>query len=1053
MHTSVDPEALRLLIDGANSAPFDLLGPHPAEEGTVSIRVFRPDAQAVALTLPGTEITYEMARLHESGFFEVTIPGRPDMPYQLILFQADGSQVALYDPYRYGPWLSNAELYHFGEGRFWHSYEKFGAQLTVIEGVPGVAFAVWAPQAVRVSVIGDFNGWDDRLHPMRRRPGNGVWELFIPGMGEGELYQYSLLTTDGDILEKTDPYGFWTELRPGTASITASMWYTWGDQQWMDHRPARHQEHDRLSIYQVHPGTWMRGPEGDWLDYQEMGQRLVDYCLSMGYTHLALTPLAEYPEDESLGYVSSGFYAITSRYGSPLDFMRFVDYSHQNNIGVLLDWCPAQFAPGEPGLEAFDGSPIYEHPDPVQARHPLWGTLGFNYASPEVRNYLFSSALFWLDMYHIDGLRLDRVSAMLYRDHGRSPGQWVMAADGGNIHQDAVHFLRLLNDVIDDAVPGVLMIADEATGWPGVTAPSQEGGLGFDLMWQTRWAREVIEYFSGDAHGRRYHHQRLVSAITPGERAVLALSHKDVQLADGALINRLAGDEWQQRATLRLMLGLQMTMPGRKWVFMGTEFGARQPWDDSTPLDWSLVQEAAHSTLQYWVFDLHRLQVEHPALTDRDFNPAGFRWIESNDAANGVYSFARLGNSPADFLVMVAHVQPIVREGYRIGVPAGDYDEILNSDSVYYGGSNIGNGAGHRQTEAQPWQGQPASLVITLPPLSLLVFKPTGAVSLPEPLVEAEAGIPAAVAVPAVSGLAPDDDSVEQAAPVAAELEEAMDMPRFETPAAAETEAPTVAEVASEDTQPDREFMSAAIYIGPPPDALLDTEAEPVAEPLSQDAIETEEMPRIRLHLPEGAEAVMGAAPAAWAADSAAVALPSMTVGAEPLAEPLEEAPSLILVDAEPGEHPPADDLHLIDAHPDYADAYQEDEDGYIVLPLYQSELPTPYFIGEATVVAVSNPLALMVDDDEFADDDDDVEDDDEFEDDDDFDDDEDDDNEFEDDDDFDEDEDDENDDDNDDEVVEAEDDEAIQYVNDEDSADAFAADLPDAYDRGELGR
>jgi 1,4-alpha-glucan branching enzyme len=954
MNTSVDPEALRKLVEGSNGAPFDLLGPHPAEDDTVSIRAFRPDARSVAIKLNGTGVSYEMARFHEDGFFEATIPGAVDVPYQLALTLEDGTQTVIYDPYRYGTWLSNAELYHFGEGRFWHSYQKFGAQLTVVEGVPGVAFALWAPHAARVSVIGDFNEWDARLHPMRRRPGNGVWELFIPGMGEGELYRYDVLTTYGERLEKTDPYGFWTELRPATASITASMWYTWGDGQWMDSRQQRQAGPGRISIYQVHPGTWMRGEDGDWLDYQQIGQHLVNYCLSMGYTHLALTPIAEYPEDATLGYVTGGFYAVTSRYGSPLDFMRFVDYCHQNHIGVLLDWCPAQFASGSSGLENFDGTPLFEHPEPMQVRHPLWGTLAFNHANPSVRNFLLSNALFWLEMYHLDGLRLDRVSAMLYRDYGRGPGQWAAALDGSNVNEDAVKFLRSLNEGIHDAVPGVLMIADEATGWPGVTAPTAEGGLGFDLMWQTRWSRDVLEFLTQDADGRRDYHQRLVGAINPGEKAVLALSHRDVQMADGALINRMSGDEWQQRASLRLLLGLQMTMPGWKWTFMGTEFGVRQPWAESTPLDWSLLEDPAHRTLQYWVFDLHRLQAASPALTELDFEPEGFRWIEPNDAANGVYTYARLGKTPADFLLIVAHVQPVLREGYRVGAPAGAYEEILNSDSVYYGGGNIGNGGGHHQAETQPWQGQPASLVITLPPLSVLIFKPVGAVNLPHSIVEvAEAPVTAAeVSSPeAESGsdteeyvdaadAVVEDDQPEQVAD-AAQLEdtEPDGMSLVETVETVEQESlpDEVSELPFED-EPGLQAMTAQDYIGGLPEPNED-DAAPL--PLTQDAIETEEVPRLRLNLPDAPQGVLDYA--------------------EPITtDAMHDAETLIL-DPEPLNDAEEESMLIVDASPEYAAQYEIDDDGYISLPLTQSELPMPYYIGEATVVAFDDQSLMAL--------------------------------------------------------------------------------------------
>jgi len=730
MAADIHPDAIASLIDGDHGAPFDLLGPHPAGDGACSIRVFRPGARSASVMLDGSGEQVPMARLRDEGFFEATVPAPEGTPgYRVAVETYEGERETFVDPYAFPPVLTDYDLYLFSEGRHLESYEKLGAHLHTQDGVTGVRFAVWAPNAYRVSVIGGFNRWDARVHPMRYHEGSGVWELFVPGVGVGEAYKYDLRSRNGGYhTEKADPYGFYAELRPRTASIVADLdGYAWGDDAWMAARAAGGTLERPMSIYEVHLGSWRRKDGNGFLTYRELADELVAYAQQMGYTHLELMPVAEHPLDASWGYQVTGYFAPTSRYGAPEDFMAFVDACHQNGIGVILDWVPAHFPKDGHALSYFDGTHLYEHADLRQGEHPDWGTYIFNYGRNEVRNFLLSNALFWLKKYHIDGLRVDAVSSMLYLDFGRKEGEWIPNEYGGNENLPAISFLQEANVVIHAEAPGAVTIAEESTAWPMVSRPTYLGGLGFTLKWNMGWMHDTLEYISQDPVYRRWHHHKLTFSLVYAfsENFVLSLSHDEVVHLKGSMIDKIPGDWWQKFATLRLLFGYQYTHPGKKLNFMGAEFGQWREWSEQRSLDWHLVEQFdTHRKLQAWVRDLNRAYHQQPALYERDFDPAGFRWIEANDADQSVFSYLRFAADPSDFVVVVCNFTPVPRHDYRIGVPEpGFYAEILNSDAAAYGGGNVGN-LGGREADSLGWHGFAHSLRLTLPPLGVIVLKP-----------------------------------------------------------------------------------------------------------------------------------------------------------------------------------------------------------------------------------------------------------------------------------------------------------------------------------------
>jgi len=717
-----------LILEARHYDPFSYLGMHPTEKGLVT-RVFRPDAESAAIVGLNGEGRFPMKRVDPAGLFEVSIDrGREVFAYEVEVRRPDGTSFVYRDPYSFLPVLTDFDLYLFGEGKHYLIHEKLGARLMKLGGVEGVLFAVWAPNAQRVSVVGDFNGWDGRIHPMRVRGSSGVWELFIPGVKRGTIYKYELRGPAGEVFLKADPYAYAFELRPRTGSIVWNIdTYEWGDEEFLERRRRRNFLYEPFAVYEVHLGSWMRVPETNgMLSYRDLAERLAVHVKSLGFTHVELLPVAEHPLDESWGYQVSGYFAPTSRFGPPEDFMYFVDHLHREGIGVILDWVPGHFPRDAHGLAWFDGSALYEHADPRQGEHRDWGTKIFNFGRNEVRNFLLSNALFWLDKYHIDGLRVDAVASMLYLDYSRKEGEWIPNRYGGRENLEAIDFLKRLNRLVHEKFPGVVTIAEESTAWPGVSRPTYVGGLGFSMKWNMGWMHDILEFFSKDPIYRKYHCDFLTFAMLYAfhENFVLALSHDEVVHGKRSLLSKMPGDDWQKFANVRLLFSYMYAQPGKKLLFQGMEFGQWNEWNPSTSVDWHLVQYAPHAGLMNQLTRLNHLHRTEPALNELDFEPDGFRWIDFNDSDNNVVSFLRKGRNPADHVICVFNCTPVPRYGYRIGVPEHRYyREIFNSDSEFYGGSNMGNGGGVH-SEPIPWHGYPNSLCLTLPPLAGVYLKP-----------------------------------------------------------------------------------------------------------------------------------------------------------------------------------------------------------------------------------------------------------------------------------------------------------------------------------------
>ena len=623
--------------------------------------------------------------------------------------------------------ITDYDLYLFGEGTHTSIYDKLGAHPLTQDGVDGVHFAVWAPNADRISVVGDFNGWDGRTHRMRMLGSSGIWALFVPGARVGQRYKFELRTKYGHIVLKADPYGFAFELPPATASVICRPDYQWGDDEWMRRRSGQDSWFQKpMSVYEVHLGSWARIPEeGDrYLTYVELAERLIPYVKEMGYTHLELLPVMEHPFSGSWGYQVTGFFAPTSRFGPPQDFKRFVDECHRHGIGVILDWVPGHFPKDAFALANFDGTALYEHADPRQGEHRDWGTLIFNYGRNEVRNFLLANALYWLKEYHADGLRVDAVASMLYLDYSRQPGEWVPNRFGGRENLDAIDFLRHMNTLTHAQHPGSITIAEESTAWPSVSRPTYVGGLGFTYKWNMGWMNDILEYVRQDPVHRRWHHRHVTFSLIYAfsENFILPFSHDEVVHGKGSMFGKTPGDDWQKAATLRALYGFMYAHPGKKLMFMGSEFGQGREWNYDQSLDWHLVDRPLHGGLARFIKDLNRIYAAEPALHDVDFDPAGFQWIDCNDNENSVVSFLRWSRN-GEAVVAVVNFTPVPREGYRIGVPsAGPYAELINSDAEPYGGSNVGN-AGVVFSEALPSHGFEQSLRLQLPPLSCLLLR------------------------------------------------------------------------------------------------------------------------------------------------------------------------------------------------------------------------------------------------------------------------------------------------------------------------------------------
>jgi 1,4-alpha-glucan branching enzyme len=709
------------ILEGRHHDPFTVLGPHPTADGA-RVRVFIPEASAVTIA----DGPWPMRPTAHPGVFEwsgesAALPAH----YRLSWRQGEQAEQTAYDPYTFPAQLSDYDLHLFGEGRHRHAYRFLGAHAHEADGITGVLFAVWAPNAERVSVVGDFNQWDGRRHPMRLHPGSGVWELFIPGLASGSVYKYELRGRgSGDVFLKTDPYGQRFEQRPRTASIVEPpSRHSWGDADWLRQRRDFDWQHQPISIYELHLGSWRRGPEGEFLDYRELAEQLIPYVREMGFTHIELMPITEHPYDPSWGYQSTGYFAPTSRYGPPDAFRQFVDACHQAGIGVFLDWVPAHFPKDQHGLARFDGTALYEHEDPRRAEHLDWSTLIYNYGRYEVKNFLLSSAIFWLEEFHVDGLRVDAVASMLYLDYSRT--EWIPNEYGGRENLEAIDFLRELNIAVHDAHPGVLVMAEESTSWPQVSRPTHVGGLGFDLKWNMGWMNDTLHYMQNDPVFRRYHHDKLTFSMLYAfsENFLLPFSHDEVVHGKGSLLDKMPGDEWQRHANLRLLYLYMFAHPGKKLLFMGCEFGQGREWASAEILDWYVLEYPMHHGVHQLVRDLNRLYREYPALYHYEFDWRGFEWIDCQDADQSVLSFVR--RSDDEHLVVILNFTPVPRHDYRIGVPSGVvYKELMNTDSRYYGGSNLGNGERRLQAEDRPWMGREFSLALDLPPLAGVILQP-----------------------------------------------------------------------------------------------------------------------------------------------------------------------------------------------------------------------------------------------------------------------------------------------------------------------------------------
>jgi 1,4-alpha-glucan branching enzyme len=729
MNTTAPLDEVYRVIYTEHHDPFRVLGAHVVNvngKKAVAVRSFLPEAQEVSL-IDDEKRERAMVRLHDDGFFEVVLQDRAEVfLYMLEMRTRDGRTEVFHDPYSFMPTLTDFDMYLFNAGDHHRVYEKLGAHLVEVAGIKGVQFAVWAPAARSVSVIGNFNGWDRRKHAMRVLGSSGIWEIFIPGLAEGELYKFEVKTHQGFVLDKADPYGFEMELRPRTASkVNFLSNFEWKDTEWMKRRDSDDQLAKPVCVYEVHLGSWQRGEGNRWLTYRECAERLVPYVKGMGYTHIELLPVMEHPFDGSWGYQVTGYFAPTSRFGSPADFAYFVDCCHRNSIGVILDWVPAHFPKDLFALARFDGTHVYEHADPRKGEHQDWGTFIFNYGRHEVKNFLISNALFWLDKYHIDGLRIDAVASMLYLDYSRNPGEWVPNEYGGRENLEAVAFLKHLNTVLHKYYPGVLKIAEESTSWPGVTNAVEFGGLGFDLKWNMGWMHDMLEYFSKDPIYRSFHHRNLTFALLYAfsERFLLPLSHDEVVHGKGSLIGRMPGDLWQKFANLRLLYMLKYGFPGKKLLFMGGEIGQWDEWSHEQSLDWHLLEYDTHQGVHRLVQDLNRLYTSERSLHEVDFNYKGFEWIDFNDVASSIISFERFAQDQNDSIVVVCNFTPVPRNNYRIGVRRhGTYKELLNSDAGVYGGSNIGN-YGELMSDAVHAHGREYSLNLTLPPLAALYLK------------------------------------------------------------------------------------------------------------------------------------------------------------------------------------------------------------------------------------------------------------------------------------------------------------------------------------------
>jgi 1,4-alpha-glucan branching enzyme len=723
------------IAGGTSDDPFAVLGPHAVRshgQPALVVRTMQPMAERVELVAIGaTSQAVEMERRHDGGLFEIVVPWEKrsdEFEYRLRIHEW-GETRDIVDPYRFGQVLTEFDLHLLGEGTHYRAWEKLGSHRLTLGTVTGVHFAVWAPNAQRVSVIGDFNRWDGRVHAMRKLVPAGIWEIFIPDLPDGACYKFEVRTPAGHLLHKADPYARRFEVPPNTASVISHEGrYEWRDGDWMRDRPSFEGWRERpMSVYEIHAGSWRRVPsDGNrYLTYRELADSLVPYLREMGYTHVELMPVMEHPYSASWGYQVIGFYAPTSRHGTPDDFRYFVDRCHQHGIGVILDWVPGHFPKDRHGLAEFDGTSLYEHADPRKGEHQDWGTLIFNYGRNEVRTFLLSNALFWLEEFHIDGLRVDAVASMLYLDYSRQPGEWIPNQFGGRENLEAVSFLQQLNTLTHGRVPGTITVAEESTAWPAVSRPVYVGGLGFSYKWNMGWMHDMLQYVRQDPVHRRWYHGQVTFSMLYAftENFVLPFSHDEIVHGKGSMLDKMPGDVWQKHATLRTLYGYMFGHPGKKLMFMGDEFGQWREWNYDESLDWHLLEDPMHQGMRRWVQDLNHTYQRERSLHEVDFEGAGFSWIDCNDNENSVVSAIRRARDPHDFTVLVANFTPVSRLAYRIGVPEGGwYREVLNSDSALYGGSNLGNSGGVT-ADPQPMHGHDYSMRLVVPPLGFVLLK------------------------------------------------------------------------------------------------------------------------------------------------------------------------------------------------------------------------------------------------------------------------------------------------------------------------------------------
>jgi len=711
---------LDLVVQGLHPNPHSILGVHE-QNGHFVLVVYRPDAASVDLLLGRTRI--ELNKIHEAGVFSTNLNTEIEAGYTLEVLFPDGHLLEVVDPYPFWPTLGDLDLHLFGEGRHEHLWHHLGAHVRTHQGTRGTAFAVWAPSAKAVRVVGDFNAWDGRVHPMRSMGSSGIWELFIPGVSAGACYKYEIVDAKGRSYLKMDPLAFATEAPPRTAAVVTDSAFEWQDAEWLSARAASDPHNGPLSIYECHLGSWRRSPDNpdSPLGYRDLAHQLADYLSEMGFTHVELLPVSEHPFGGSWGYQVSAYFAPSARFGSPDDFRYLIDHLHQRGIGVIVDWVPAHFPKDDFALAKFDGTALYEYADPLKGEHPDWGTLVFNFGRNEVRNFLIANALYWIEEFHVDGLRVDAVASMLYLDYSRKPGEWAPNVHGGRENLEAVTFVKDLNTVVYGNHPGVLTIAEESTAWPAVSHPIYVGGLGFGFKWNLGWMHDTLGYFSKDPVHRRFHHNNLTFGLLYAfnENFILPISHDEVVHGKGSLLRKMPGDRWQKFANLRALLAWMWAHPGKQMIFMGCEFAQDSEWSHDDSLDWHLLDDPSHGGVAALVMQMNAIYRNTPALWERDFESSGFKWIDTNDTDNNVLSFIRLGDDGST-MACVANLSPLPRQAYRIGLPApGEWVEVLNTDDQGFAGTGISSGP-QVVASPEPWHGMGFSASMTLPPLAVV---------------------------------------------------------------------------------------------------------------------------------------------------------------------------------------------------------------------------------------------------------------------------------------------------------------------------------------------